>query len=70
MKEPVHLRIEFEDGDSRVIPLSKAIEIKLRPERKQSIEFRETNGGEWVMSYSSLMMAGRKLKKIVMEEST
>lgn len=58
------LQIQFEDGTTKDILLNKAIEMKVGSERKQSIEFRETKDGEWVMAFTSPIFESKKFKQI------
>lgn len=57
------LTLTFTDGTSKSIPITKAFELQLSPERKQSIEFRETGKG-WVMSYSKGTLEGKELRSL------
>jgi hypothetical protein len=55
------LTLRFDDGTERVITLKNSIEMNVSPERKQSIEFRETNDGVWVMAFTKPVLQGKKL---------
>jgi hypothetical protein len=63
------LKIEFEDGTSKEIVLNKAIEINIGSDRKQSIEFRETKNGEWVMAFTSPVLEGKNFKEITISKN-
>lgn len=63
------LTLNFEDGTHKDIILSKAIELRIGEERKQSLEFRETKNGEWVMAYTSPLLEGKSLKNVNMEKN-
>lgn len=58
------LKINFDDGSSKEITLHKAIEMRVGPERKQSIEFRETSDGTWVMAFTSPLFESKKFSNI------
>lgn len=58
------LTITFEDGTAKTIVLANAIEMNVSAERKQSIEFRETSSGEWVMAFTKPLLEGRKFSSI------
>lgn len=57
------LTIHFTDGSSKEVYITKAFELQISPERKQSIEFRETGKG-WVMSYSKGTFEGKELESL------
>lgn len=68
MKAPVHLSICFTDGSFCQIEIANAIELKVRPEAKQSLEFREIkSSNKWVMAYTSPLFEGKKIEKIVLQ---
>ncbi len=58
------LTLTFEDGTFREIVLKKAIEINLTGEHKQSLEFRETKSGEWIMSFTKSLFGDKKIRQI------
>ena len=68
------LRIEFEDGTFWEQELDRAIALRVSPERKQSIEFRETvdKGGnrKWVMAFTEPVMQGMKFRSITITKNT
>lgn len=62
MKKTATLTLSFEDGSEKIIPLKNAIELGVGPSAKQSLEFRETNSGEWVMAFTRPLFDGKKIK--------
>lgn len=56
------LLIYFDDGSYRELIIDKAVELDVSPNRRQSIEFRETAKG-WVMSYAKPLLLGQKLSE-------
>lgn len=57
------LSINFEDGTSKQIELTSVIEMRITPERRQSLEFRETTKG-WVMAYTTPLFEDKKISDI------
>jgi hypothetical protein len=58
------LQIKFDDGTTEDIILQKAIELDIGEDRKQSIEFRETKNGQWVMTFTKPIFKGKKFEHI------
>lgn len=58
------LTIQFEDGSAETISLANAIEIGTDPSRPQSLEFRQTKDGKWVMTFTAGLWRGRKFQEI------
>lgn len=61
-----YLQIEFEDGTSKRIELVNAIETDHGG--LQSVEFRETKGGKWILYFTKRTFEGRKVKRIGFEK--
>ncbi len=64
MSRPATLTLTFEDGSSKQIDVHVAIEIDVSPERKQSIEFRQSSNGKWVMSFTKPIFEGKRIESI------
>ncbi len=63
------LRILFDDGTSKEIPLGdKCIEINLPPTAKQSIAINQTPKGGFNLSYTKALMDGKKWEEIVIRK--
>jgi hypothetical protein len=58
------LTLTFKDGTTKTIELKNAIEIDVKGPHKQSIEFRQTNGDTWIMSFTKSFFDGKKISKI------
>ena len=64
MKQTASLTIHFSDGTQKVVIVSKAIEMKVSAERKQSICFNETFDGEFVMAYTAPIMDNKSFSSL------
>lgn len=64
MKQTAILTLTFEDGHQQHIRIKGTIELGVTPQAKQSIEFRETSGGSWVMAFTKPIFNGRKIQSI------
>jgi len=58
------LTIEFEDGSSKEIILSHAVEIDVSANQRQSLEFRQTKGDKWIMAFTKPAFEGKKFANI------
>ena len=61
-KQTGTVTINFEDGTSKEIKLAYAVSINTSDDKLKCLEIRETRGGEWILSFTTSLFEGKKLR--------